>query len=353
MTRLKGLDGLRGLAIALVVSYHAFGAPRGGQLSVDLFFVLSGFLITKVLIDGRQRTGRISLRAFYGRRVRRVLPALFAMLLAVTPSVAHQAGVAKGLLWSAAGLAFSANLVMAHASSFAAPLTPLWSLAQEEQFYLVWPPIVVLLASRRRILVGLLATGLAATTLRQIQLVHDGAPTSRILYAPDTRSMGILVGCLTALVLASRHADALVKLARVIAWPAAAMLVGLPFAEHGNELFLGGMLIFTISCAVVVVRSLDTASGAARMFGIAPLAYLGRISYSLYLWHLPVLILFGRGHQFWAELLGVAVAVPVAAVSYRYIEQPFLQRRDRVRAPGLQAAPAQLAFEQASLGSAG
>jgi peptidoglycan/LPS O-acetylase OafA/YrhL len=346
-SRLRGLDGLRGLAIAAVVCFHAFGTPREGQLGVDLFFVLSGFLITTLLTDEWRTTHRISLRAFYGRRARRLLPALAVMLVAVTPALVAYDGLVRTLGWAAASVGFSANLVVAFAGSFAAPLTPLWSLAQEEQFYLVWPLLLVLLASRRRVLIALLAAGVVATTWRQIELMHNGAPAARILYSPETRSVGILVGSLTALILGTRLAGPAGRVARVLCWPALGLVIAIPFAERARDVFLGGLLVFAIACALAIVHALETESAFARVLGFRPLAALGRISYSLYLWNLPIILIFGQRTGLADELAGVVVAVAIATLSYRYVEQPFLRRRSRRLAATEQPAPTRAGFDPA------
>jgi peptidoglycan/LPS O-acetylase OafA/YrhL len=340
MKRNASLDGVRAVAIALVISFHAFGEPKQGQLGVDLFFVLSGFLITSLLLEEWQRRGKVSFRAFYARRAVRLLPALLLMLVVVTPLLIAHSGVAKGLLWAAAGIGFSANLVMAHGSSYTPSLTPLWSLAQEEQFYLVWPPILVLLAARRGILASGLVAGIAFTTWRAIHLLHTGASSDRILYAPDTRSTGILVGCLAAIVLASPYRSSLARVANALAWPAFVALIGIPVLVDGREVFSGWLVAFALAAAIVLVAALDAGSLLARLLALAPLPYLGRISYSLYLWHLPILLLLGRGRGPAVELVGVAASVAVASISYRYVERPFLQRRAKRHPDGPKLAPA-------------
>src|SRR4051812_42278396 len=163
------LDGLRGIAIAIVVGYHAFGFPLGGWLGVDLFFVLSGFLITTLLLEEHDRTGRVSLRAFYVRRARRLLPALGAVLalIAVVGPLYYSPGLLASIV--ASGL-YAANIVRGFGQSDflnATPAAHLWSLAQEEQFYVLWP--IALIWFRRRLterrLMSLLAAGFIALVL--------------------------------------------------------------------------------------------------------------------------------------------------------------------------------------------
>ncbi len=336
------LDGLRGVAIAFVVLNHAFGWPESGFLGVDLFFVLSGFLITTLLLEEQAAGDGISIRRFYARRARRLLPALGVLLIVLTPLLIVHAGLWRGLLWSAIGLAFSANIVMAHGSAFTPPLGPLWSLAQEEQFYVLWPVVLVLVASRRRILMVALTLGTAAAAWRQVDLIYTGAASGRILYAPDTRGLGIVAGCLAALALRSQLAEPICRLAAIFAVPAVALLVGVPVLVQARQVFLGGMLVFTLAALLVIVRSLDGGSMLAKALEVWPLVYLGRISYSLYLWNLPILLIVGRGQGVSAELIGLGTALIVASISYRYIEQPFLRRgtQGRERSAKLTPVPA-------------
>jgi peptidoglycan/LPS O-acetylase OafA/YrhL len=154
------LDGIRGLAIALVVSMHAFGFPAGGFIGVDLFFVLSGFLITTLLLEEVEATGRISLRDFYERRVRRLLPALLVLLIVYS---VVEAARGRSVLPAVAGLFYFSNFSnFLHLTAWRTnALDHLWSLAEEEQFYLVWPPILILLVRWRRLLAPLLLLVLA------------------------------------------------------------------------------------------------------------------------------------------------------------------------------------------------
>src|SRR5437588_243135 len=194
------LDGLRGVAILLVVSVHFTGVPKGGGLGVDLFFVLSGFLITTLLLEERERDGRIRIRAFYERRARRLLPALAVLLLAFLVIDAAQGR--NGLSQVAVYGLYAGNAYEAFVSSVSTPslgLVHLWSLAQEEQFYLLWP-LGFLLAVRSRRPARWLAALFALLVCYRIALVAHGAPMYRIDRGPDTQSEPLVAGCLIAFV---------------------------------------------------------------------------------------------------------------------------------------------------------
>jgi peptidoglycan/LPS O-acetylase OafA/YrhL len=206
---LPALDGLRGVAIALVVSWHAFGWPARGFLGVHLFFVLSGFLITTLLLQEWQQRGTISLRSFYRRRALRLFPGLAALLVAYTALhlVRSVVGTAEHDLATALkAVAYSAfyvtNVVQASGVVLPVPLNHLWSLAAEEQFYLLWPLLLVL-ALRFRAPVGLVEAGLVGAVglvaLERVRLGVEDASFARLYYGPDTTFDPILIGCLLGL----------------------------------------------------------------------------------------------------------------------------------------------------------
>ncbi len=195
------LNGLRGIAILGVLGVHLFGLS-GGFYGVDLFFVLSGYLITTLLLEEHDRTGLVSLRAFYIRRARRLLPALGAVLvlIAVVGPMFYSPGLVASIVVS--GL-YAANIVrgFGHSDFLAAtPAAHLWSLAQEEQFYVLWP--LALLALRRRLterrVMTLLAAGFVALVMYRAALAGAGAGWHRLYYAPDTHMDGLVLGCLLA-----------------------------------------------------------------------------------------------------------------------------------------------------------
>ena len=316
---IPALDGLRGIAIAIVVAYHAYGWPYGGWLGVDLFFVLSGFLITTLLLEERAATGAIHLRAFYVRRARRLLPAL-AVLLSAYLAISAARGVdALGTVarW---GL-YTGNVYEAFwpgAAQHLVGLNHLWSLAQEEQFYLAWP-VALLLVRRARNPALVLALLVAALVVYRDVLVLHGASDARIYFAPDTHVDGLLLGAALAFH-RQRRAFSVKRLHLVAAaWIALLIVALIPAVGITEVVFLP---VFEVAMVVLVAAAVD---GSLRL--PRPLVWLGGISYSLYLWHFVVLWAFHWHHP----LLAVAASALAAYASTMWIERPFRFKRD----PGL------------------
>lgn len=356
------LDGLRGVAVVAVLAYHLRpDLVPGGFLGVDAFFVLSGYLITGLLLAERTTTGRIDLPAFWGRRLRRLLPAL--LLLLVVVSVAVLAWTPPVLLGryrgdALASLAYVANwrFVLSGQSYFeslvdASPLRHLWSLAIEEQFYLVWPLVAALvLRAGRRHLAAVAALGSVASILAMAAL-HDPVDPARAYYGTDARAHSILVGALVALApgIVGRVAGS--RLAPVGGALAAAggvaMIVLVP--DRATWMYHGGYALFAVAVAAVLVAALAPGGPVRWALGARPLRATGRVSYGLYLWHWPVIVLLDAelvGIDGWA-LDGFQVAVTVTAtwLSYRLLEQPVRQGRlgpvvARIAAPAGLAATA-------------
>ncbi len=345
MNRVAALDGVRGVAIIAVIGLHAFNWPPDGGRGVDVFFVLSGFLITTLLLNERAATGRVSFPAFYARRARRLLPALLVMVaayVAVSLATAHRVGHA-----AVAGLiaaSFTTNLFVSTGhDDLAGALTHTWSLSAEEQFYLVWPAVLFLaFRGGRHAAIRVLVIAIAAVTVEQQIVSATGASPWRLTAGPDIRGVGLAVGCLAALCVPELH-----RLPRALrrAGPFA-VLVSLVLVALGLSLNSvaperrGGLTIFCAAVAIVIVSFSRGSSLTARVFSIAPLVWLGRISYSLYLYHLPILIALGalsRGSTS-RKILAIELSVLAAALSYRFIEQPVLRRAGRPR-PILPAPP--------------
>jgi peptidoglycan/LPS O-acetylase OafA/YrhL len=308
------LDGLRGVAILLVVSVHFFGLPVAGTLGVDLFFVLSGFLITTLLLEERADTGRVRLRAFYVRRLRRLVPAL-AVLLAAYILVSEAKGVAPFSTVAEYGL-YLGNLYQAFAiaGSHHTGLEHLWSLAQEEQFYLVWPALLLIVARARRPALWLGLVFLALVAYRADLVVQNGT-WQRVYHSPDTHSEGLVIGCTLAFVRFSRP-----KL-DVPEWLARTAL-GVFF--FGCVAWVGWFMlpIYELAAAVMIAAALATTE-FADVVSDRRLVWIGKISYSLYLWHFVIFWAFGFSDWFVALPLSVAVAW----LSCRLVEQPFRRRR--------------------------
>ena len=337
------LDGLRGVAIALVVSFHAFGWPADGTLGVDLFFVLSGFLITNLLLEEHRGAGRISLRRFYIRRARRLLPALLVLLSALLLLGLGSSGLRSPIgLGLASALTYTSNIVVAaDPSAVPAAMVHLWSLAAEEQFYIAWPLVLMLClrCGARRITLSTLFALLVAAIAYRVGLLRAGVPVQRLYYGPDTHADPLLVGCIFGCLFHWSHVPrqllASQRLRMVLAGCAlAALLASAIFAHvvparvaYETQLLPTGTAILA---GVAIVCVVTGPSLFARLLSAAPLAGLGRISYSLYLWHLPVLVAFaGVDRVAGVRTAGaVAVSISVAAASRRFVEKPFLVRRD-------------------------
>ncbi|WAX76546.1 acyltransferase family protein [Streptomyces sp. KMM 9044] len=352
--RVAGLDGLRTVAVVLVIVYHVEpDAVPGGAVAVDVFFTLSGFVITRLLVAEYTRTGLIGLRSFYRRRWLRLGPALLVVcaVTALLP-VAFPLPLFDGA-WMAAGLAAASvvNLVRAGESGpysdLTAPLGHTWSLGVEEQFYLVWPLLLLVLLRRTgaRTVLGWVAV-LCVLPMLWRTVLWDPTAAHRIYNGPDTRLDQLLVGALLALVLARLRAEdprlaLLRRWAGRLCWPALALL-GLiawqvPITEAGawNPVwYTAGFLTAAVLAAVVVAAmELCPRSWPSRLLSFSALAWAGRsLSYGMYLWHYPVIrLLFDLGVDGgWLLPAGFSVTVAAALASYVLLERPLL-RRDRLR----------------------
>jgi len=369
-SRLSGLDGLRGLAVALVVVYHLFPpALGGGFIGVDIFFVISGFLITGLIVAEHDRTGRFSARRFWLHRARRLLPALVPVVLVACTSAWLIGGdVLVGLGRRLLGTAtFSYNWVSltAHTSYFDSGqpelLRNLWSLAVEEQFYLVWPLLLLLLLRLRRpglrlALVSALALASAAWMAVGFQ---PGSDPTRVYFGSDTHSFGLLIGACLALLLRPGRVPFQRSIVVARPWWGAGAVAGLLAAaiwlpEDSAVTYRGGLVLVSLLSAVVIWAA--AAGGRfGRMLDSAPLRYLGERSYGLYLWHWPLLVLvrlwapFGPGP--WSVigtgLAALVLALTAAALSYHWLETPIRRlglrgALSRLRAWASRPAPAPL-----------
>ena len=339
---LPALDGLRGLALLGVLLFHANGALPGGYLGVDLFFVLSGYLITSLLLAEQRATGRIALGPFWIRRARRLFPALLSLMPIVAIYGRYFARKEELLTVRAqalAALAYVANwqAIFRHQSYwqlFAAPspLEHTWSLSIEEQFYVVWPLLVSLLLRRRteRTLLGA-CLALSLLSMAAMLVLFDPGNTTRAYLGTDTRMTGILLGAaLATLISPNAHLSArtaraldggglLAALGLGIAW---ATLRGTnPFLYHGGFWLTELAALVLIACAIAGERSL-----IARALAIRPLTWLGTISYGVYLWHWPVNVFLSteRTHLHGLSLhaLRFTLTFAIAIASYRFLEQP-------------------------------
>ncbi|HEV7654617.1 MAG TPA: acyltransferase family protein [Mycobacteriales bacterium] len=346
-TYLPGLDGLRAVAVVAVLGYH-FDVPGlgGGLLGVSMFFTLSGFLITGVLLSGWDRTGRIDLRAFWLARSRRLLPALAVVLVAV---LSITAVVDRGSLparWGetvAAALYVSNWADIARGSSYfdavagPAPLEHLWSLAVEEQFYLLWPILLLVLlrvTGRRRHRAAGIAAALAVVSFVLLAvLAHPGFDHTRAYEGTDTRAGELLAGAALALVYRPgrirdrppREARMAVDAVGIAALGGVAVLI-LTTTAYSLSLYRGGLLLMSLLTALVLVAVSYPGSLLGRALGIAPLRWIGERSYGIYLWHMPVAVWTPERRAgepwFWLTAVQVALTLMLAALSWFLIEDP-------------------------------
>jgi len=348
------LDGLRAIAVLAVLAYHADLAwAPGGFLGVDVFFVLSGFLITSLLLESAARLGSPDMKRFYLRRARRLLPALFAVLigstlLVITIAPDEAANQQRDL---PAALVYLTNwvYVFTDQSYFEATGRPpmlehLWSLAVEEQFYLIWP-WVFLLAWRtgRSTRVRRWAAGgaIASTALMVLLSVVNGYPTqndpSRVYFGTDTHAMGLLVGAALATVWIPRLARAdLVPGARATVNAIGGITLLLLLVvfwqvdEDSSLLYRGGFLALSALVALLIVAATHPASQVGRILGSAPMRYIGTRSYGIYLWHWPIFLVTRPGLDVPVTgtanlLLRLLLTFGIAELSYRFLETPIRQ----------------------------
>lgn len=379
--RLDALDGLRTIAVLLVVAFH-LDVPglRGGFLGVDVFFVLSGFLITSLLLKEIAHRGRADLGRFWMRRVLRLLPASLLVIVTVIGWAALAAppmqreSVGLDALWS---LLYVGNWRFIASSSYFAddglvsPLRHVWSLAVEEQFYLLWPLLLTVIgtlavarfrrpdqthadsadraertAARRRVVSTLalvLALALALASAVLMAWRFDPQAADRAYMGTDTKAFEPLLGAAAAALMlrprlrtwVAEHAQWLMVGGLVAVAVAVAVLGG----EHGpvSAYYRGGAPVFTLACAVLVAATslADRRHGLTLVLGSTPVAYVGRISYGVYLWHWPFVVWFigDRGFEPLRAAGVAALTIAAAALSYHLLEHPIRTGRIARLAP--------------------
>jgi peptidoglycan/LPS O-acetylase OafA/YrhL len=350
-----GLDGVRAVAVLAVLLYHGqVGWARGGFLGVDVFFVLSGFLITGLLLTEWRRWGSIDLRRFWLRRARRLLPALCLLLVGVSLGAAVLASPAqlaalRGDALATLGYVANWRFVLVNRSYFAqydepSPLRHMWSLGIEEQFYLLFPLLLIgllTLGLRRRWLAAVLGLGALGSAALSAVLYTPGADPSRVYYGTDTRLQALLVGAVAAVLAAeataARRTPAYLSVGgRYVALPGrqstglfglAGLAVLLVAArDTAGWLYEGGFLLVAVLAVLVVLAAADDRSTTSRLLSWEPLRRIGLVSYGLYLWHWPVYVVLtpDRVGATGPALLILRLAVTglLAATSYVLVERP-------------------------------
>lgn len=354
---MRGLDGLRGIAVIAVVLYHADrNYLKGGFLGVDIFFVLSGFLITTILMNEISQNGNLDRAKFYIRRIRRLFPALIALLLIATVIsgffVSDSAyALRRDLPWA---LTFVLNLsyIFFNQSYFiniARPplLQHLWSLAIEEQFYIIWPVVLVVVyrltkrAYKVTVAVIALSLAIASTAWMAVLANRHQYPIpndpSRLYFGTDTHAMGLLIGCALAAVVSIEKLNPKITPDRrafmnMIGGGALVLLFAGLFLidEFSSALYRGGFLAISLVTAIVILILAHPGLKFANLFSNRILVWFGDRSYGMYIWHWPIFMLLRPGIDLATpdvitQLIRITILLVVSDISYRYLEMPVRQ----------------------------
>lgn len=366
------LDGLRAVACLLVMAHHINGLG-GGFLGVEIFFVLSGFLISSLLLEEWSERGRLDLGRFFARRALRLLPALFLFVLAMVVLGLVIPGAARlvSVKWVSGTLLYVVNWLIVKESlagaSIQSAFVHCWSLAIEEQFYLVWPLVLAWLlrkrAGLRSLAILLLAVVVYAAVARLLIFSSATVGSQMRAYAgSDTRADGLALGCLLAVL---AHHGRLPRMSRgslrVLLAVAVAVLAFAIWKARiaGGFIYLGGLSAVGLATSCVLYTFLFPAALPRPLRGVLEsraAVLVGRMSYGLYLWHLPAVVLvkmaYGRGLA--ASLLPWLLSFAVAGASFAFVERPFLRLKRKLRVSDDERAarlhPRQYAAQRRSAG---
>lgn len=344
---MTGLDGLRALSVIAVVLYH-MSVPwaTGGFLGVTVFFVLSGYLITDILIADWKKEGSIDFKRFWIRRARRLLPAVYGMLFFVLAWVTIfnktlLATLRDDLL---AALFYFSNWWfiiqdVSYFENFEAPslVTHFWSLAIEEQFYILWPIVMFVLLkaslSKKQLFWSLFGLALVSATW-MAYLYVPGEDPSRIYYGTDTRAFSLLIGAALAVMWPSRQLSSKVSQNRkigldILGWVMLFIMIGSFYwiDEFDGFMYVGGMLVFSIVIALLIGVVAHPSSTLGKLLSGPVLRWVGLRSYGIYLWHYPILLitknwLYGTDYFGWLPLIQIVLIGIFSELSWRLIEDP-------------------------------
>jgi peptidoglycan/LPS O-acetylase OafA/YrhL len=350
---MPGLDGLRAIAVLAVIAFHLeFGWAPGGLLGVGIFFTLSGYLITDILLSQLSKIGKIKLGSFWLARARRLLPALFVMLAIVLAWVTvfgpAQTQQFRDSVVSAVFYVNNWQQVFGDVSYFArfeapGPLNHLWSLSVEEQFYIAWPFLLLLgtklvherpLASgvRPRLAIATVAFAFVSVILMAI-LFEPGKDPTRIYYGTDTRACELLFGAALAMVWPSRRLSKRIapQARKTLDWLGGAGLLVIflmiwQTGEISSFLYRGGFVLLSVATILVLMAATHPACRLGVLLGVRPLRWVGVRSYAIYLWHAPIIILTNPsdapGPDPLRALLQVAAIFAISALSWKFVEEP-------------------------------
>ncbi|ADL68265.1 acyltransferase 3 [Thermoanaerobacterium thermosaccharolyticum DSM 571] len=344
---MAGLDGLRAIAVLAVIGYHLnLSFMQGGFLGVSIFFVLSGYLITNIISSEWERSGKVDLKNFWLRRMRRLFPALFIMVVLV---VCYVTLFDPGRLTSIKGDAITSILyinnwwLIFHKVSYFAKFGPpstfgnLWSLAVEGQFYLIWPLVLIIsfkYLKKKRYIVFLTLLLAIASALAMGMLYEPGMDPSRVYYGTDTRVFGLLLGSALALILPSDKLSSNMSRNKRLILDAIGFLSLLSIFimfiyvnQYDTFVYRGGMFLLSVIAAVTIAVSAHSSSFLGKALGCFPLRWLGARSYGVYLWYFPVLILTTppvntEGINPIRAVLQIFLIILISALSWRYVEDP-------------------------------
>jgi len=355
-THVPALDGIRGVAVMLVFISHfhwILSKKTGysqvtpwkfinrtfeaGFLGVDIFFVLSGFLITSLLLKDHANKQPGMVGRFYKRRALRLLPALYALLI-VDFFVAWLENARMDFQWRTTWRALlylnNWNVVWNFRGS-RKDLGHLWSLGIEEQFYIVWPAVVLLMLALKlhhQIIITVLSLAIAAIVVHRINLWNDDIYWLFIYIRTDTRVDSLLVGALFAYVYRHYRVPS-----QVLNWAATLCFAGLIYIKYELDaspfIMKTGFTVIAVLAGIIILAAAEGAWFASRVLISRPLTIIGKVSYGLYLWHLPVFLILGRhvtsGPKPLRLLIGIIVASVVTVISWFFIEKPFLNLKNR------------------------
>ncbi|MEP6816339.1 MAG: acyltransferase [Marmoricola sp.] len=343
--RRPALDSVRAIAVLLVVGCHGHvpGIPTAGAVGVVAFLTLSGFLITSLLVEEVERDGRVRLGRFYLHRALRLLPAMLVLVVAVQ-AVGHLVGPGYSATRPALATVFYGNnWLLAPGHFLHDALSHTWSLSIEEQFYVAWPLVVLALRRRPTQLLALTVVAAVASTLLCFALWDGGAGMWRVYFGTDTRASAILVGCTLALLV---HRGRIVFQHCWLAPVGAAVLAAsciVPDSSAAAFLLVPVFATVGATCMIWGAASEGTVGGLETR----PMQWVGKRSYGIYLWHIPVAQALYRTDAGWqvVALVTLVSGTSLAALSWRYVEEPFLRLKNRLAqpAPVAAGAPAVLA----------